>query len=439
MAKKIYVLDTNVLLTDANSIYRFQNNDVIIPLPVLEEIDNFKAKQDLLGLHARSTIRLLEEYRNRGSLVEGVRIGKGKGIISVCSYNRQALEKYFDEDTMDNRIISIGLKKQESSPPNKKVVVISKDVNVRIKCDACGLLSEDYQVEQVVDKREDLYTGFEKILVDDEIIDRTYSGESVFLGKENGVLYPNQYTMLVSSSNEKKSSLMRFQNYDEPLKSIIDYSGRGVWGVKPRNKEQRFALDMLMNAEVPINTLVGLAGCGKSFLCLASALSLVLDQGKYKKILVTKPIVPVGGKDIGYIPGGKLEKLNNWFASIYDNLELLLGNDKKLLEDYFERGIIEFEAMTYMRGRSISDAIIIVDEAQNLNLNEIKTVLTRVGDNSKVVITGDTTQIDNIYINEMTNGLSVVIEKLKGSPLFSNIKMIKGERSKIATLCANVL
>jgi PhoH-like ATPase len=439
LAKKIYVLDTSVYLTDSNCLTSFFNNDIVIPLKVLEEIDKHKKRQDSVGSQARSTIRKLDQLRAKGSLSKGVRIGKGLGIIRVSSYNPLALPDDLDLEDSDNQIIATALSEQERHKDikNKKIVVVSRDINMRVKCDSLGLLTEDYQAEQVVKSSDGLYTGRAEILVDEQEIDKFYNNENVWLEPEKYKLYPNQFVMLISNSNEKKTALARFTDYRNPLEKIAS-SNKKIWSTTARNKEQQFAIDLLMNPKVPVVSLVGKAGSGKTLLALAAGLEQTFESHTYKKIVVTKPVEPVG-KDIGFLPGSMEEKMMPWLAPIQDNLQFLMGDDRATLEMYIAKGQIEVEAMTFIRGRSISNAFIVIDEVQNMTQHEIKTVLTRVGENTKIVLTGDIEQIDNVYIDATNNGLSYVVETLKDEEITGHVTLLKGERSIVASIAAKKL
>lgn len=438
MAKKTYVLDTSVYLTDSNCINSFQNNDIVIPLKVLEEIDKHKKRQDSVGSQARSIIRKLDALRDKGSLSKGVRIEKGFGIVRVSSYNPLCLPDDLDLEDSDNQIIATALSEQENAPKSRKVVVVSRDINMRVKCDSLGLLTEDYQAEQVVENSEGLYTGRAEILVDEQEVDKFYAGEDIFVEKSDYTLYPNQFVMLISNSNDKKTALAKFINYNTPLRKIVK-SNQSIWNTNPRNKEQQFAFDLLMDSKIPVVSLVGKAGSGKTLLALAAGLEQTFgNNSQYRKIVVTKPVEPVG-KDIGFLPGTMEEKMMPWLAPIQDNLQFLMGDDKATLELYMEKGQIEVEAMTFIRGRSISNAFIVIDEVQNMTQHEIKTVLTRVGEGTKIVLTGDIEQIDNVYIDATNNGLSYVVERLKEEQITGHVTLLKGERSKVATIAATKL
>ena len=445
MKKKTYLLDTSAILTDRDSISSFGRNDILIPLKVLEEIDNNKKRQDTVGAHARGAIRILDALRKRGSLQKGVRIEKGRGLLFVKGYEPSLCPPGLDIENADTQIIVTALTEKQDNP-TKKIIVVSRDINMRVKCDALGLLCEDYRIEQIVKDRTEIFTGFTTHLIDEEIIDRFYEKEEIFLDKDEIGLYPHEYVMLVSNSNEKKSALARFDSYQKPLRKVPEFKS-GVWGIKPRNKEQIFALDLLLDPEIKIITLVGRAGSGKTLCAIAAGLQQTLEQhGRkgsrgeplYKKMVISRPIQPVG-RDIGFLPGSMEDKMMPWLLPIQDNLQYLMGNDKLTLESYMKDGIIEMEAITYIRGRSISNAFIMIDEAQNLTTHELKTILTRVGENTKIVLTGDIEQIDNTYINETTNGLTHAVEKFKKFELAGHVTLMRGERSKVATYAAKYL
>jgi len=434
--KRTYILDTNVYLTDSSAIFAFGNNDIIVPLKVLEEIEKHKKRQDGVGANARATIRMLDRFRSRGNLHKGVRLAKGKGILSVKGYDSSLLPAELDPKDADNQIIGTAVTEKAGAHPRRRVIIVSRDINMRVKCDALGVLCEDYRVEKVVEDTSKLFTGLTKHLVDDQVVDAFYSGEDVFLERDEVVLFPNQFVMLVSSANEKKTALARFVDYQSRLGQIVEHKS-GTWGVSPRNKEQSFALNLLLSPDIPIVSLIGRAGSGKTLLAMAAGLQQVLDDGIYKKLVVSRPVQPMG-KDIGFLPGSLEEKMRPWLMPIQDNLEYLMS-DKTAFNMYLEQGVIEIEALTYIRGRSIANAYIIIDEAQNLTTHELKTIITRVGEGTKIVLTGDVEQIDSQYLDSTTNGLSYAIEKFKPHELSGHITLLKGERSKVATLAAKIL
>jgi PhoH-like ATPase len=443
MAKKNYVIDTSVFLSDADCIYKFGNADIFICLKVLEEIDKHKKRQDSVGFNARKIIKTLDELRSKTSLTKGVRIQKGKGILKVLD-ERGNLSKTLDHRIPDHIILSSALWVKEQHQ-NRKTIMVSRDINMRVIADSVGLLSEDFTTLQVVDDADKIFSGLAHLVVDDELIDRFYDGEDVIVTPEQAAeqkvaLYPHQFIMMISSLNEKKTALGRFITHNQPLMRTTKWNGNLSWGIVPRNKEQSFAYDLLFDDSIPLVTLIGKAGSGKTLMAIAAAMEQAfgLGESKYKKIVISRPVQPLG-KDIGFLPGTMHEKMLPWLMPIQDNIQFILGNDKVMLMDYMEKGKIEIEALTYIRGRSISDAFIIIDEAQNLTAHEVKTIITRVGENTKIILTGDIEQIDNVYTNETSNGLAYAVERFKASMLSGHVTFTKGERSRIATLASKIL
>ena len=435
--KKTYVLDTSVYLTNADCIYAFENNDIHVPLKVFEEIDKHKKRQDAVGAQARKIIRIWDGLRAKGSIDKGVRIRKGLGIIksiSAAGITADDLPIDLDIKVPDHLIIATALKAQRES--DRKVILVSRDINMRVIADAIGLVSEDFQNNQVVDNSESIFEGYATVLVDDQIVDRFYEKQSVYLEGHN--LFPNQYVMLVSSANEKKTALGRYTSAAMPLRQLL--KSQKIWGIKSRNKEQQFLMDALMDPQVQIVTAIGKAGSGKTICAIAAGLEQTIDEvdAQYSRVIVSRPVQPLG-KDIGFLPGTLEEKMSPWLMPIQDNLQFLMGNDKLTLDIYMQKGTIEIEALTYIRGRSISNAFIIIDEAQNLTTHELKTIITRVGEGTKIVLTGDVEQIDNVYIDATSNGLTHAVEKFKRFELASHVTLHKGERSKVATFAAQNL
>ena len=436
--KKLYVLDTSVYLTNADCIYAFKNHDILVPLKVFEEVDKHKKRQDAVGAQARKIIRLWDDLRQKGSIHKGVRIGKGLGLIrsmSAGNISPNDLPSDLDIRIPDHLIIATAFKLQNES--DNKVILVSRDINMRVIADAIGLMSEDFQNNQVVDNSDNIYSGYSAVLVDDQVVDRFYEKKEVYLEKSDLVL--NQYVMLVSNANEKKTALGKFINTATPLQRLHTPK-KGIWGIKPRNKEQFFLLDALMNPQIEIITAIGKAGSGKTVVALAAALEQTLDQttAEYSRIIVSRPVQPLG-KEIGFLPGEINEKMSPWLMPIQDNLQFLMGNDKVTLDMYLEAGTIEIEALTYIRGRSIANAFIIIDECQNLSMHEIKTIITRIGEGTKIVLIGDVEQIDNIYVNSTTNGLTHAVEKFKNFELAAHVTLNKGERSRVASYAAEHL
>ena len=448
MAKKNLIIDTNVFLSDSECFTRFQNNDLFIPIKVLEELDKHKTRQDSVGFHARRAIKKFDALRVSGSLSKGVRLGKGLGMLKVLKVEELAVDKLplgLSHKSADHLILAGALAIKEEYP-KRKCIVISQDINMRVIADALGLLSEDYQSSQVVDSRDVIYEGFTKSLVDDFMVDEFYDRQDVWLYEEDAAeqkikLHPNEFVMLVSVENEKKTAIARFTSWNMPLVRLSTMKDDIFsWGVKPRNKEQKCGLDLLMNHEIPLVSMIGRAGSGKTLMAIMAGLEQVLglEKGRYNRIIISRPIQTLG-KDIGYLPGTMEEKMAPWMKPIFDNMQFIMGTDKTMLEAYLQKGLIEIEALAYIRGRSISDAFVIIDEAQNLTAHEVKTIITRIGENTKIVLTGDIEQIDNVYTNETSNGLTYAIEKLKNSPLTGHVTFKKGERSKLATEASKLL
>lgn len=436
--KKIYVLDTSTYLSDFRSLFAFGKNDIIIPLIVLEEIDNHKRRSDTVGTNARGIIRTLDELRSKGSILNGIRIKKNLGFVTAKSFDTNDLPLGYDATKPDHQIIGTAITTQKNNP-NKKVVVVSCDINMRVKCDAIGISSQDYTPDHIIKEKSQLYSGSTSIIVDDTFIDAFYNNEASFILDYKSIkLYPNEFLLLTSNKNPKKTALARYIDDNSPLKKIKEING--VCGISTKNKEQSFALDLLMDPLVSVVTLVGKSGCGKTIMACAAGLEQIGQKKKqlYNRLIVSRPIQPLG-KDIGFLPGTLEEKMTPWLSPIQDNLRSLLGNDRIMLEEYIDKGIIEIEALTYIRGRSIENAFIIIDETQNINRHEIKTILTRVGNNSKIILTGDIDQIDNISVDETSNGLTHAVEKLKPYDFAGHVTLTKGERSAVATICSNVL
>jgi PhoH-like ATPase len=447
MAKKNLIIDTNVFLSDSECFEKFQNNDLFVPIKVLEELDKHKTRQDSVGFHARQAIKRFDALRASGSLSKGVRLGKGLGVLRFVKASEGAIEELpqgLSHKSSDNLILAAAIA-IKTEFPKRKTIVVSQDVNMRVIADALGLQTEDYVSSQVVSSRDVIFEGFTKFLVDDFMIDEFYDKQDVWLYEEDAaeqgiVLFPNQYVMLVSVENEKKTAIGRFVNWNAPIKPIVRRDDTFSWGVSPRNKEQKCGMDLLMDDDIPFVSMIGRAGSGKTLMAMAAGLEQVLglENGRYNRIIVSRPVQPLG-KDIGFLPGTMEEKMAPWMKPIFDNMQFIMGSDRTMLDLYLEKGVIEIDAITYIRGRSISNAYVIIDEAQNLTAHEVKTILTRVGENTKIVLTGDIEQIDNVYTNETSNGLTYAIEKFKESPLSGHITFKKGERSKLATEASKLL
>lgn len=438
--RKNFILDTNVLLHDPRSIYRFKDNNVVIPIYVIEEIDQFKRDLSELGRNARLVARYLDSFRQEGSLKEGVPLPEG-GTLRVCFSERSLPPSLGDSNPMDSRILAVALDLREREP-HSQAVFITKDTNLRIRADALGLHAEDYDAERV--EIAELYTGFAERSVPRELVDLLLRpNAAVELPDPDGLL-AHQFVLL---KDERQPSHTAFGRYDAGARRVVPLLRslkEGVWGIRPRNMEQCFALDLLLNDEIKLVTIVGKAGTGKTLLAIAAGLHKVTEEAVYQKLLVSRPVFPLG-RDIGYLPGTLEEKLNPWMQPIFDNVEFLLNlsrADKKAGRGYHELldlGLMEIEALTYIRGRSIPNQYIIIDEAQNLTPHEVKTIITRVGDNTKIILTGDPFQIDNPYVDANSNGLVHVVNRFQHERIAGHITMAKGERSALAELAANLL
>ncbi len=434
---KCFVLDTNVLLHTANAIESFADNNVILPMAVIEELDTFKTRSDEVGRNARQVTRALDSLRSRGNLREGVPNDHG-GLVRIVSSRLLHEETGLDVDNADNRIIKVAyaLHKQ-----GKTVIFISKDINARIKADALGLEAQDFEKQKV--NFDEMYQGYREVLVPTQVVDDFYKLKSYVL--ENEVVLPNEFIILIDETNPKHTGIGKVQA-DGKLVHLNDTFAQ-AWHIKPKNREQRMAFELLLDEKIPLVTLMGKAGTGKTLFALAAALDQTLNRNKtYDKILVSRPIMPLG-RDIGYLPGSKDNKLSSWMMPIFDNLEFLMRwhgmgfQDKaqKKVEDLMKENIIELEALTYIRGRTIARHFLIVDEAQNLTPHEIKTIVSRAGEGTKVVLTGDAYQIDNPYLDSSSNGLAYAAEHLKESPLHGHITLEDSERSPLAALAASSL
>ncbi|WP_199618849.1 PhoH family protein [Paenibacillus alkalitolerans] len=442
--KKIYVIDTNVLLHDPNSMFAFEDNDVVIPAIVLEEIDSKKRNADELGRNARYVSRLLDGLRSKGRLHDGIPL-EGGGMLKVELNHRSfaKMQEMFGEITADNRILAVALNylsEEQGKEAPKPVVIVSKDTLVRIKADVLGLTAEDYLKDRTV-SLSDMYTGYVTVHAHPSVIDEFYSFRQLSV-QSLGLsfqLFPNEFVILRDEMGTSKSALLKVSADGNKLEPLF-LSNDAVWGISARNAQQRMALELLLNDDVPLVTLTGKAGTGKTLLALASGLLKVEDERKYKKLLIARPVVPMG-KDIGYLPGEKEEKLRPWMQPVYDNLEFLFDTKKNGDIDKILAGLssIQVEALTYIRGRSIPGQYIIIDEAQNLTRHEVKTIVSRVGEGSKIVLMGDPEQIDHPYLDASSNGLTHVVERFKSENLSGHITLEKGERSHLAQLAADLL
>jgi PhoH-like ATPase len=437
---KSFVLDTNVLLYDPQAIFKFRENNIIIPITVIEEIDRFKKDMNETGRNARQISRFLDDLRKKGSLSAGIGLESG-GTLRVEIYEEKVMKRLPPElrvERGDNRILAVAFDAKEKSG-NFPVIFVTKDTNLRIKADAIGLVAEDYESDKV--DIEELYSGFAEQSVEPELIDRFHGQGWVELQWD---LLPNEFVTLRDMTNNSHTAIGRYDSIKRQVVPIKRLGREGVWSIHPRNREQTFALDALLDDNIKLVTLVGKAGTGKTLLAIAAGLHKTAEENVYNRLLVSRPVFPMG-KDLGFLPGDIEEKLTPWMQPIFDNVELLLSGhetEKRHSKGYKElmaMGIMEIEPLTYIRGRSIPNQYLIVDEAQNLTPHEIKTIVTRAGEGTKVVLTGDPYQIDNPYVDSSSNGLTYVVERFKEESISGHVTMMKGERSALAELAANLL
>lgn len=439
--RKAFILDTNVLLFDPQALFKFGNNDVIIPIVVVEEIDRFKREMSENGRHARMFSRFVDELRADGELSKGVKLPNG-GTLAVELGSHQPLPMELQMDKADNRILAlaISLKKDQ---PKRPVVFVTKDVNLRIKADALGIAAEDYEESSV--EPEQLYSGVTTVSVDASKVDEFYQQKRLVHKEGVQGFRPNQYVIIKDSANPNHTAMGR---YSKELDCIVPVFKpvEGLWGIFPKNAEQAFAIDALLNDDIKLVSLVGKAGTGKTLLAIAAGLVKTVDESVYSRLLVSRPVFPLG-KDIGFLPGDIEEKLNPWMQPIYDNIDFLFGatgskgrrGAGKGCQELMNQGLLQIEPLTYIRGRSIPQQYLIVDESQNLTPHEIKTIITRAGDNTKIVLTGDSMQIDNPYVDSANNGLVYTVERFKDESIAAHITLTKGERSKLSELASNLL
>jgi PhoH-like ATPase len=436
---KNYILDTNVLLHDPQSLLSFQDNHVLIPIEVIEEIDRFKRESTELGQNARTVSRMLDGFRNEGSLSEGVRLPNGGKLKIVFQKSEAAKNGHsvFGDNTVDNRILSLAATIQKAQPKNSTILV-SKDINLRIKADALGLQAEDYETDRVFIK--DLYTGMIELSVSpDKMVAFRTNGELELNGGKP--YFPNEFCVLTDETNPKRTALTKVNATGTKLMPIID-SREGVWGIKPRNREQHFAFDALLDDRIKLVTLMGKAGTGKTLLAMAAGLKRTVLDREFRRLVVARPTISMG-KELGFLPGSLEEKLAPWMQPIHDALEMLsdlnMGHEHRRSGDLMRSGSIVVEALSYIRGRSIANQFMIIDEAQNLTPLEVKTIVTRVGHGTKIIFTGDPYQIDNPYVDSSSNGFNYVVSRFRTEAVAAHIELQKGERSELAELAANIL
>jgi len=437
---KNFVLDTNVLLHDPDALLNFEDNHVLLPIEVLEEIDKFKRETSERGQNARSVSRLLDLQRARGSLSRGVTLESG-GTLRILFGGSEAAEPLPEgtpglAPSVDNRILAHALRVRQAHP-KVPTILVTKDINLRLKADVYGLAAEDYETDRV--NLKDLYTGmFELSVPASQISEFRSRGELILPG--NHRRSPNEYCTVASDSEPKRTMLGRVDATAQKLTLLHDC--QNVWCIKPRNREQHFALDALLDERIRLVTLMGKAGTGKTLLALAAGLKRTVNDREFRRLIVARPTISMG-KELGFLPGSLEEKLSPWMQPIHDALELLgdlnMGQESRRSADLLKTGVIVVEALSYIRGRSIANQFMIVDEAQNLTPLEAKTILTRVGQGTKIVLTGDPYQIDNPYVDAASNGFSYVANRFRDQPIAAHIELSRGERSELAEVSANIL
>lgn len=440
--KKAFVLDTNVLLHDPNAIFRFEDNDVVLPITIVEELDRFKKQPQETGRNARQVSRTLDDLRMQGQLTKGIKLTNG-GMLRVALCDRSTLKELPPElegDQADNAILAVALELKNQC--QCYVALVSKDTNLRIKADVLGLAAEDYSTDKV--DFEELYTGMAEVIVEAETISQLFQAGHTSLAAK---VWPNQALTLVDSVNPSHTALALVSDANGKVMPLPKFPHYGISQIRARNREQKFAFELLMKDSVSLVTLVGKAGTGKTLLAIAAGLHKVAEEKRYGRLLIARPIIPMG-RDLGYLPGDVDEKLTPWMQPLYDNFDLIFGTQERNgqpqhwrqgHEELIEQGLLQIEPLTYIRGRTIPKQFLIVDEAQNLTPHEVKTILTRAGEDTKVVLTGDPEQIDNPYVDAASNGLTYVVERFKAEPLAGHITLYQGERSDLAERAAALL
>jgi len=434
--KRTYVLDTCVLLADPKAMVRFDEHEVVLPLVVIEELDRQKSRMDEIGANARTAIRLLEEMgasANGGLATRQVLPSGGSLRIEINSVNTAKLPEVLDPRTPDHRILATCMNLRDNG---HDAVLVTRDAALRIKGAQMQVPVEDYRGDAVI--VDESYSGVATLEVDADVIDEIYDSGKVNVPELDGIV--NQYLILKGPGSA--SALARVaEDRRDPVVVRVPGS-RHLFGIETKNTRQAFAADLLLDPDIAAVSLMGMAGTGKTFLSLAAALEQVVEMGRYRRVSVYRPLIAVGRQEVGFLPGDLSDKLEPWMAAVHDNLYTIFGgeagNPRDAVEELFDRDVLELAAITYLRGRSITGELVIVDEAQNLELSTLKVILTRMGENSKVVFCGDLTQVDNPYISPF-GGLAALIEKFKGNPMFGHVTMERTVRSPLAELATQLL
>ncbi len=440
--RKVFVLDTNVLLHDPSALFRFEDNEVVLPITIIEELDRFKKLTEMTGRNARQVSRSLDELRQQGHLIEGIALSNGGNLrVSLCHQaTLKELPVELEGKQNDNAILAVALELKRQT--KGEVVLVSKDTNLRIKADVLGLAAEDYENDKV--DIGDLYTGMAEVYVSADEINQLFKLGGIVL---EGHFHPNQALTLIDRLNPNHTALAMLEGQSGKIIPLNKLPHNGISRIQARNREQQFALDLLLRDTISLVTLVGKAGTGKTLLAIAAGLHKVVEERLYSRLLIARPVIPMG-KDIGYLPGDIKEKLTPWMQPLYDNFDLIFGTQDSSdqpahwrhgHDELMERGLLQIEPLTYIRGRTIPKQFLIVDEAQNLTPHEVKTILTRAGEGTKVVLTGDPDQIDNPYVDAASNGLIYVVERFKHEPLAAHITLYQGERSALSERATELL
>ncbi len=439
-APKFFILDTNVLLHNAEALNSFADNIVVLPMTVIEELDKFKSRSDELGRNARQVVRELDRLRQKGPLSDGVAMENG-GKVMIVLEHETSKHPSLNLAVPDNRILAVAYTLLSQQ---KQVVFVSKDINARLKADVLGLEVQDFEKQKV--NFDELFAGYREIEVAGSLLAEIFQNEELPVAGYD--FYPNEFVLLTDEADPKHTALARARSAETLVRLNKQYDS--AWQIHSRSKEQRMALELLLDPQIKIVTLVGQAGTGKTLLALAAALETTIALEEYEKILVSRPIIPLG-KDLGYMPGDKDDKLRHWMQPIFDNLTYILGDRggkasekdvetvRKKVEQLLKDHIIEMEALTFIRGRSIPNQYVIIDEAQNLTPHEVKTIISRAGEGTKMILTGDPYQIDNPYLDSSSNGLAYTVERLKGLPIHGHVTLRKSERSELAGVAADYL
>ena len=431
--RKRFILDTSVLLYDKTAIHSFPGNDVILPLQVMDELDRFKEKAGIIGEAARYVNRFLDDMRSVGRLDEGLEVpahlSENQTIRITIDEDLSKLPRGLAGDRGDNRILATCMS-EKTQNDDRDLLVVTKDINLRVKCDALSIRSEDYYKDHIETAHTEFH-GYREVTVFKSTIDEFFKNGEVEIEEE---CFPNEFIIMTDGGNA--SALGRYRG--GTIYSLVKMPGDLMANFEAKNKEQRFAQEALLHEDMPLVTLTGLAGSGKTYVALMAGLDGV-QQGRYKRIVISRSIQPVG-KDLGYLPGDMDDKMQPWLAPITDNFRTMLSDKNFTYFDMMrERGELEVAPLAYIRGRTFNEAFVIVDEAQNATIHELKTIITRIGKGSKIVLLGDTDQIDTPYINKLSNGLSIVVHKFKGKDQAAHIQLIKGQRSDIASIASLIL